>query len=436
MWSGKPSPSSPDQRLIWHPFTQEKTAPPPLWIDRGEGAYLYDRSGKAYLDLISSWWVNLHGHAHPEIADAIHAQARQLEHVIFAGFTHEPAVTLCERLNEHTHPAFSKYFFSDNGSTAVEVALKMAYQFWWNQNQPQRQLFVAFEGGYHGDTFGAMSIGKSSAFHRPFQDFFFQTHLLPFPETWEGDDTVAQREATILAQFQALLHETKDQLAGIIVEPLIQGAGGMRCCRPTFLNQLMAMAQEHGVLVLFDEVMTGFGRTGTLFAYEQLEHVPDILCVSKGITGGFLPLALTVTSERIYGAFQGDTFDKALAHGHSYTANPLGCAAAIASLEVFQQPQTQAQWQGLVAAQKKAAKRFYQAGLDRIQRVRNVGTLVAFDWQTQGDDAKALTTLKARGLEAGFLIRPLGNTVYILPPYCTPLDALDAVYDWLLDQAV
>ncbi|MGL4371506.1 MAG: adenosylmethionine--8-amino-7-oxononanoate transaminase [Alphaproteobacteria bacterium] len=421
-----------DQRLIWHPFTQEKNAPLPILIEKGSEVHLYDADGKAYLDLISSWWVNLHGHGCPAIAEAIYAQALELEQVIFAGFTHKPAITLCQALGAILPASLSKYFFSDNGSTAVEVALKMAYQFWWNQGEPQRRLFLSFEGAYHGDTFGAMSVGRTSGFHAAFQDFLFETATLPFPATWEGDETVAQKEEAALEQLETLLKKQATHIAGMILEPLVQGASGMRCCRPSFLNRLMALLKAHGILILFDEVMTGFGRTGTTFAYEQLEHVPDILCLSKGLTGGFLPLALTVASQSIYEAFLGDTFSKALAHGHSYTANPLGCAAAIASLNLLQSPQTQQQLADLAVAQRKGVQYLQEAIPERIHRVRSVGTIAAFEWREPlSSPNSSLQRLKQDALEAGFLIRPLGQIVYLLPPYCISLEALESVYRWL-----
>ncbi|MGL5784976.1 MAG: adenosylmethionine--8-amino-7-oxononanoate transaminase [Alphaproteobacteria bacterium] len=417
-----------DQRFIWHPFTQEKNAPPPILIEKGSGAYLCDTDGKAYLDLISSWWVNLHGHGCPAIAEAIYAQALELEQVIFAGFTHKPAVTLCQELATILPSSLSKYFFSDNGSTAVEVALKMAYQFWWNQGEPQRRLFLSFEGAYHGDTFGAMSVGKTSGFHGAFQDFLFEVATLPFPATWEGDESVTQKEDAALEQLEALLKKQATRLAGMILEPLVQGASGMRCCRPSFLNRLMSLLKAHGVLILFDEVMTGFGRTGTTFAHAQLEHAPDILCLSKGLTGGFLPLALTVASQSIYEAFLGDTFSKALAHGHSYTANPLGCAAAIASLKLLQSPQTQQRLADLAIAQRKGVQHLEQTLPQHVHRVRSVGTIAAFDWRSANSSPQRL---KRDALEAGFFIRPLGQTVYLLPPYCISLEALENVYGWL-----
>lgn len=299
--------SERDRKCIWHPFTQERTAPLPIAIEKAVGSYLYDEKGAAYLDLISSWWVNLHGHGHPDIAKAIYDQARQLEHVIFARFTHEPAVSLCEKLQALLPQKLSRFFFSDNGSTAVEVALKMACQYWSNKGFPEKTLFLSFEGGYHGDTFGSMSVG-TSAFHRPFSKLCFPTLTLPFPATWEGDQEVEAKENHALNVLEDLLKTNGSQISALILEPLIQGVSGMRVCTPEFMKKVVDRVRAAGILVIFDEVMTGFGRTGTHFALEQTKVVPDFLCLSKGLTGGFLPLALTVTTEDVYEAFLSDHF--------------------------------------------------------------------------------------------------------------------------------
>lgn len=405
--------SERDRKIIWHPFTQEKTAEIPIAIKKAYGSYLHDESGKSYLDLISSWWVNLHGHAHPEIAKAIYEQSVNLEHVIFAGFTHKPAVELCEKLHALLPNTLSKFFFSDNGSTAVEVALKMAYQYWWNLGDTGRTVFLSFEGGYHGDTFGAMSVGARSGFHDAFAKLLFSILTMPFPETWDGDEEIESKEEYALEVLQNHLNISGDKIAALLLEPLVQGASGMRMCRPEFINKVINLIRKHDILVIFDEVMTGFGRTGTNFAFEQTEIVPDFLCISKGLTGGFLPLALTVTTEKIYEAFLDKDFTKAFAHGHSYTANPLGCAAAIASLNLLIKPKT-----------TEAIKKIHDAhrkGLDLlkthsdIKRIRVIGTIAAFDVHNYLVTQK----LKVKCLEQGLLIRPLGNSVYLLPPYST-----------------
>ena len=282
--------SDRDKSIIWHPFTQEKTAKDVIGVKRAKGCYLYDENDKAYLDLISSWWVNLHGHAHPDIAQSIYEQAKTLEHVMFAGFSHEPAVNLCEGLRDLLPAELCKFFFSDNGSTAVEVALKMAYQYWYNLGDREKRIFLSFDGGYHGDTFGAMSVSAKSGFHTQFKDLFFNVLCVPYPDSWDDDREIELKEQNALKVLQSLLHEHHKKIAAIILEPIIQGASGMRVCRPEFIKTVIDLVRQHDILVIFDEVMTGFGRTGTNFALEQLAIIPDFLCISKGITGGFLPL--------------------------------------------------------------------------------------------------------------------------------------------------
>lgn len=409
--------SERDRALIWHPFTQEKTAVMPLAIQRAQGSWVYDEKGKPYLDLISSWWVNLHGHAHPEIARAIYEQACTLEHILFAGFTHEPAVQLCERLKTILPETLTRFFFSDNGSTCVEVALKMASQYWYNREQQVRPLFLSFEGGYHGDTFGAMSVGAQSGYHDPFKSLFFKVLSIPFPATWEGDETINEKEIQALACLDQHLFEHASQISAIILEPLMQGASGMRMCRPSFVKAVVERVRQSGILVIFDEVMTGFGRTGTTFALEQVGVEPDFLCVSKGITGGFLPLALTITTDNIYHAFLSDHWHHAFAHGHSYTANPIACAAAVASFDLLCRKETQQAIQAIHDAHQ-AGWHNLQNKCNNVEKIRLLGTIAAFDVSGQ-DPAMLNPILKKAFLEEGLLIRPLGNTVYLLPPYST-----------------
>lgn len=413
-----------DKALIWHPFTQEKTALPRIGIRNAQGAYLYDENGNALMDLISSWWVNLHGHAHPDIALAIAQQAQKLEHVIFAGFTHESAVTLCEQLNLLLPHPLSRFFFSDNGSTAVEVALKMAYQAAHNQNKKEKTLFLSFEGGYHGDTFGAMSVGIQSGFHDPFEPLLFSTLTLPFPHTWISDPHIQEKEEIALEVLDQYIAKYSHQIAALIVEPLIQGASGMRMCRPEFIKQVIRKVKDAGILVIFDEVMTGFGRTGTLFALEQIGETPDFLCLSKGLTGGFLPLALTVTTDEIYNLFLSDEFAKALSHGHSYTANPLGCAAGIASLNLLRQPKTTQAMKALSDTHTRCLTELEKAS-DRVHRIRQLGTIGAFDLNLPPAQMPSFTQAC---LKRGFLIRPLKQSVYLLPPYCTTPEMLESAY--------
>lgn len=419
--------SSRDKKLLWHPFTQEKTAELPIAITKASGSYLYDDQGQTYLDLISSWWTNLHGHAHPIIAQAIFEQAITLEHVMFAGFTHEPAVKLCEGLTQILPANLKRFFFSDNGSTSVETALKMAYQYWWNQKAPHKKIFLSFTGGYHGDTFGAMSVGAKSGFHDPFMSFFFEVVAIPFPDTWEEDVTINQREEEAINTLERYLQQHSDSVAAIIIEPLVQGASGMKMCRASFIAQLMRLLKAYNILIIFDEVMTGFYRTGSYFALDQIGVTPDLLCLSKGLTGGFLPLALTITTEAIYEAFLGEHYSRALSHGHTYTANPLGCAAACASLDLLREEKTH---HAITQIEKthRQGMHYLQEKLPNIEKIRILGTIAAFD--IQGQQAHHVNAkLTTAFLKAGLLIRPLGQTIYLLPPYCTSPNALEASYE-------
>lgn len=420
-----------DRRHVWHPFTQAKTAPDSVLIRSGKGAVVYGADGKEYLDLVSSWWVNLHGHAHPYIADAIAEQAHKLEQVIFAGLTHEPAVRLAQRLTSLLPGDLNRVFYSDNGSTAVEVALKLALQYWRNLGRPERRRYLAFEGGYHGDTVGAMSVGASSGFFAPFKDLLFEVDVLPFPETWEGDAAVAEKEARCLSALDAYLDRRGDETAAVIIEPLVQGAGGMRMCRAEFLQALVQKLRAAGVLVIFDEVMTGFGRTGDLFACLSAGVTPDLICLSKGLTAGFLPLAATVCRDPIYEAFLDTGFDKAFAHGHSFTANPLGCAAGLASLDLLMKEETRARIAAIEARHRKHMARL--AHHPKVTRPRVTGTIAALNVgvEDSGYAAAIGPRLKAFFLENGLLLRPLGEVIYFLPPYCISDSQLDRSYDTL-----
>ncbi len=412
-------------KIIWHPFTQEKTALDSVCITSGKGAYLYDENGKEYLDLISSWWVNLHGHANEEIAKAIYEQALKLEHVIFAGFTHEPAIVLCESLKRILPEALSSFFFSDNGSTAVEVAIKMSYQYWSNLGEEDRKLFLSFEGGYHGDTFGAMSVGVKSGFHGVFKSLCFETLSLPYPYTWDHDFEIEDKEKYAFEVLNEHLERYKGKIAAIIIEPLIQGASGMRVCRPSFIKKITEIMQDNGILVIFDEVMTGFGRTGTMFALSQICVVPDFLCLSKGITGGFLPLAMTVTTDKIRSAFFNDEWRYAFAHGHSYTANPLACASAIASLNILNSDECQKSIHRINEIHRNGLN-YLKSRISNAINYRILGTISAFDIY---DKAYTNKDLQERFRKYGMILRPLRDTLYILPPYCINSSDLENAYD-------
>jgi adenosylmethionine-8-amino-7-oxononanoate aminotransferase len=421
-----------DRRHVWHPFTQEQTAPAPVPIARGRGAVLETTDGRQLLDLVSSWWVNIHGHAHPAIVDAVARQAGELEQVIFAGFTHEPAVKLASRLAGLLPGDLNRVFFSDDGSTAVEVALKLAVQYWRNRGET-RERILAFDGGYHGDTVGAMSVGRGSGFFEAFSPMLFDVARLPYPATWMGDTDVETREAAALERLDGYLEKHGEDAAALIMEPLVQGAGGMRMCRPEFVRSVVERVRARGVLVIFDEVMTGFGRTGRLFAADVCGVAPDLICLSKGLTGGFLPMSVTVASDRIYETFLAEDFDRAFTHGHSFTANPLGCAAANASLDLSEGPGTRASLARIEAAHADFLERV--AAHPRVSRRRLTGTIAAFDvtGEENGYGASVGPWLKRAFLERGLLVRPLGNVVYLLPPYCIEDKQLASAYDGIVE---
>jgi len=406
-----------DKNVIWHPFTQMQTAPLPIPIVRGEGTVLYDADGREYLDMIASWWVNLHGHAHPHIARRVSEQLLTLEHVIFAGFTHEPAVRLAERLLAVLPAGQEKVFYSDNGSTAVEVALKMAFQYWHNEGKPRKKV-VALEGAYHGDTFGAMAVSGRSAFTEPFAPFLFDVEYLAVP--------VPGQEEAVLQRAEELF---TDDVAAFIFEPLVQGAGGMVMYEPAVLDKLIQLARRNDTLIIADEVMVGFGRTGKLFASDHLTEKPDVMCLSKGLTGGTMALSITSCTQTIYDAFLSDSPYKTLFHGHSYTANPLACTAGLASLDLTLSGDTTANLERIASQHAGFAQRL--AGYANVENIRQRGTLLAFDLKSSGETSY-FNTIRDRAyyflLERGVLMRPLGNVLYFMPPYCTTNTQLQYAY--------
>jgi adenosylmethionine-8-amino-7-oxononanoate aminotransferase len=416
---------------IWHPFTQEALDPKPILITRGEGAYLYTAEGRKLLDAISSWWVNLHGHAHPVIAAAIAEQARRLEHVIFAGFTHEPAEELAARLRHVLPHPLEHIFFSDDGSTAVEVALKMALQFWFNTGRPEKNRFVALEHAYHGDTAGAMSVGDDSTFVAAFQPMRFPVWRIPSAHCFHcpAEKTRSTCDIDCIEPFARLLEEHHGEIAALIVEPLLQGAGGMIVHPVEFLQRVRRLCTEYNVLLIADEVLTGFGRCGRMFACEKADVGPDIMCLSKGLTGGFLPMAATVCTSLIHETFCAPDRNKTFFHGHSYTANPLGCAAGIASLKIFDTEPVFERIANIenIHTQRTAALREHPAVAD----IRMIGTMMALE--LKADDAGYFSHLRTLlydfFIERGVLLRPLGNVIYILPPYVITSAELHGIYD-------
>ena len=412
--------SERDLKVIWHPYTPQKYASRPIGIIRGEGIYLYDEEDNRYIDAISSWWVTLHGHGHPYIAHKVHEQAKLLEQVIFAGFTHLPAILLAEKLLPLIPGKLSKIFYSDNGSTATEVAIKMALQYWWNQELGIRNKVIALKDGYHGDTFGSMSASSRSVFTKPFQDKLFEVIFID-----------------ITAPFQdqlAAIHP--EEIAAFIYEPLIQGAGGMKMHSADRLDELLHFMKSHNIICIADEVMTGFGRTGTLFASEQCNEKPDIVCLSKGLTGGTLALGVTACNEKIYHAFVTDDRHQTFFHGHSFTANPIACTAALASIDLLLYDDCQSSITRIISLHKSFLISLLDSSLSKkIKNARQQGTIIAFEFISK-DDGYLNTisdTITQKALKKGVFIRPLGNTIYLMPPYCISEIELRKVYDVLIE---
>ena len=440
-----------DKKVIWHPYTAQKYAPDPIPIIKGDGVYLIDTNGNSYIDAISSWWVNLHGHAHPYIAEKIYAQAKTLEQVIFAGFTHEPAVQLAENLLQILPGDFSKIFYSDNGSTAVEVAIKMAIQYWWNSEYriqdteyriqetgdrsgtkiTPRNKILALTNSYHGDTFGAMSVSDRGIFTLAFQDKLFEVIFID-PSTLSELNLALEKRST----HHSPLPFHPGEIACFIYEPLLQGAGGMKIYEAASLNHFLKNLQEHRIICIADEVLTGFGRTGRMFASDYIQCTPDIICLSKGLTGGTMALGVTACSKKIHDAFVSDDKLKTFFHGHSFTANPIACTAAIASIELLKKEEC-----------IRNMERIAEQHIEFITILRNksfplttknhrcLGTLLAFEIVTGKDEYLNNISMEImkQALAKGVFLRPLGNTLYVLPPYCITREQLQKVYQVILD---
>jgi adenosylmethionine---8-amino-7-oxononanoate aminotransferase len=411
-----------DKKAVWHPYTPLVSEHCPISIKRAKDVYLYTEDGRAILDAISSWWVNIHGHANEYIAKAIGKQAHELEHVIFAGFTHQPAVTFAERLLKILPSNQSKVFYSDNGSTAVEVGVKMALQYWFNKRVTKKRI-IALEGAYHGDTFGAMSIGERGPFNAAFQSHLFEVDFIPFP--------TSENFEKVLDRFSALC--TTGEVAAFIFEPLLQGAAGMRMYKSEWLDGLLDVAKQNEVVTIADEVLTGFGRTGQLFASNYLKNKPDIFCLSKGITGGFMAMGVTTCCDKIVSAFESSDKSKTFYHGHSYTANPIACAAANASLDLL-----------LLSSCKEDIKRiserhkFFLENINssKVKEARSLGTVLAVELVGDEDTSYHNSLRKIiypYFLERDILLRPLGNIIYILPPYIIKNEELDKIYIEILN---
>jgi len=420
---------------IWHPFTNRALDPMPLQVARAEGVYLHTKDGRRITDAISSWWVNLHGHANPRIANAIAKQAAKLEHVILAGFTHEAAEELCERLKKWLPEGLDHLFFSDDGSTAVEVALKLAVQYFANLERPEKCEIVALEHGYHGDTAGAMSVSDESPFTAPFASMRYPVHRVHAAYCYRCPVGLKRESCQIecVRRLEQVLDERSGRIAAVIVEPLLQGAGGMIVHPVEFLQELRALCTKHDVLLIADEVLTGFGRTGKMFACGLANVAPDLMCVSKGITGGFQTMGVTLCTDRVEGAFRSENRMHTFYHGHSYTGNALACAAANENLRIFEDEPV---FDRIATIAKIHAERLAQLReMHQVGDARQVGTMGAVELVV--GDAGYLSALRPKlygfFLERGVLLRPLGNVVYVLPPYVIEPEELHRVWDVVVE---
>jgi len=420
---------------IWHPFTNSALDPAPIPVERAEGVWLYTTDGRKIIDAVSSWWVNLHGHSNPRIAAAIAEQARKMEHVILAGFTHEPAEKLAAGLRKWLAPDLMHLFFSDDGSTAVEVALKLAVQYFSNQGRAAKKEIVALEHGYHGDTAGAMSVSDDSPFTDPFRSMRYAVHRVPSPYLYRRPTGMTQEGFLELcvARLENLLQEKADSIACLILEPLLQAAGGMIVYPSEYLRRARKLCTQHDVLLIADEVLTGFGRTGKMFACDLAGIVPDVVCLSKGITGGFLPMGVTICTDRLEAGFRSENRMHTFYHGHSYTGNALACAAANASLQIFEDEPVFdciATIARINAERLEGFKKYAAVG-----ETRQIGTIGAIE--LRAEDAGYLSAMRPKlyrfFLDRGVLLRPLGNVVYVLPPYVIGPDELNHVYDVIED---
>ncbi|BCG22369.1 adenosylmethionine-8-amino-7-oxononanoate aminotransferase [Pseudomonas tohonis] len=424
-----------DLAVLWHPCTQMKDHErlPVVPIRRGEGVWLEDFEGKRYLDAVSSWWVNVFGHANPRINQRIKDQVDQLEHVILAGFSHQPVIELSERLVKITPPGLDRVFYADNGSSGIEVALKMSYHFWRNQGREGKKRFVTLTNSYHGETIAAMSVGDVALFTETYKSLLMDTLKVPSPDCYLRPEGMCWEEHSrnMFAHMERTLAEHHAEVAAVIVEPLIQGAGGMRMYHPVYLKLLREACDRYGVHLIHDEIAVGFGRTGTMFACEQAGIAPDFLCLSKALTGGYLPMAAVLTSEAIYQGFYDDYQTlRAFLHSHTYTGNPLACAAALATLDIFEQDK-------VIEANRALSVRMAQSTAHlvdhpHVAEVRQTGMVLAIEMVQDKASRAPYPWQERRGLkvfqhalERGALLRPLGNVVYFLPPYVITPEQID-----------
>ncbi len=427
-----------DKRYLWHPFTQMQDwmTEDVVIIERGEGCYLIDIAGNRYIDGTASMWTNVHGHNHPALNTALKAQLDKIAHTTLLGYSNIPAIQLAQKLVEITPAGLTKVFYSDNGSTAVEIALKMAYQYWQHNGEPQRKLFIHFDNAYHGDTVGAMSVGGIKSFHTTFDPLLFKGVRVSAPETYrpsrDADSTVKTRW---LNAVEDALSENAGQVAGIILEPLIQGAGGMLIAPKGFLKELSVLAKRWKVLLIADEVMTGFGRTGKMWACEHENVTPDILCTAKGLAAGYLPLAATLTTDDIYNTFLGEYRDlKTFFHGHTFTGNPLACAVALENIAIFERENLLSQLQPIIEHFRNRLQDFY--ALPHVGDVRVCGFAAGVELMENPNtytpypfEEKVGIRVCKEALTRGAMLRPLVNTIVLMPPLQIEMSALDSLLD-------
>lgn len=417
--------SEKDSQYLWHPYTQHKTAAVPIAISRGEGALLWDENNKEYIDAIASWWVNPFGHSNRFIADAIYKQLTTLEHVLFGGFTHEPAIVLAERLIQILPKNQQKIFFSDNGSTAVEVAIKVALQYFFNKGE-KRTTIIAFENAFHGDTFAAMAASGISFYTQAFQGMFIDVVRIPVPVKGQEQES-----------FDALKRVIEEKnCAGFIFEPLVQGAAGMVMYEPETLETLIQICAANNVLTIADEVMTGFGKTGKTFAMDYLIEKPDMMCLSKALTGGTIPMAITTFTQDVFDAFYDDDINKALFHGHTFTANPTGCAAALASIDLLQTQEMQDNIERVNKSHLKFQNKIKNHS--KVVTTRVLGVIFALEIKSDSEESyygSMRTKLYNFFIDKGVILRPVGNIVYILPPYIISDEQLEKVYS-IIEEAI
>jgi adenosylmethionine-8-amino-7-oxononanoate aminotransferase len=414
-----------DEKYIWHPYTHQKNRLPAIPIVKGDGALLIDEDGNNYIDAVSSWWVNIHGHGNKYIAKKIYEQAKKLQQVIFTTFTHEPAVELAEKLLPVLPGNFSKIFYSDDGSTSTEVAIKMAIQYWKNLGDNKRNKIVAFHNSYHGDTFGAMSISERGIYTFAFQDKLFDVVFIDTPDGKNID------------QLKNEIEKYKDEIVCFIYEPLLQGAGGMLMYQPDDFDELLHFMKEKEIVCIADEVLTGFYRTGKFFAGDYMKEKADIICLSKALTGGTMALGVTACTEKIYDAFVSDDKTKTLFHGHSFTGNALACAAAVASFELTQKNKTLRNVENIISHHEKFSHKLQLLQKkEYIKNVRQLGTIIAFELCTSEKDNYLNTISKdftAFSMKHGIYLRSMGNTIYVMPPYCITSKQLKKIYSVILD---